>query len=220
MTNVSHDLLKVICVFSFSLVLVAVCGLLEHQYRFLHCMYISDLFQLYSILSISYSLSSVAHVWVPGAKTTGPIAKKNSFLKSNFSAVRNFKFQYDPFRNLKDVSRRSISKLYCLSKMVYFIFGYFSTKLGTSGHEQIMTWKCHWNRVINGREPILSKICIIANVQKNMILQYKFFYFSKTCAETWNSSLPKKLDLRKTELFCDWPGSFCSTQTCNRTKWI
>jgi hypothetical protein len=37
---------------------------------------------------------------------------------------------------------------------------------------------------INGREPILSKICIMANVQENVILHYKTFYFSKTCAET------------------------------------
>jgi hypothetical protein len=37
---------------------------------------------------------------------------------------------------------------------------------------------------ITGREPILSKICITANVQENVILLYKTFYFSKTCAET------------------------------------
>jgi predicted KAP-like P-loop ATPase len=63
------------------------------------------------------------------------------FLKSNFSAVRNFKiqYQYDPFSNLKDVSQMSISKLWSLSKMVYFIFEYFSMKLGTDmvdGHEK------------------------------------------------------------------------------------
>jgi hypothetical protein len=29
--------------------------------------------------TIAYSLSSVAHAWVPGAKTTGPIAKKVCF---------------------------------------------------------------------------------------------------------------------------------------------
>jgi hypothetical protein len=33
-------------------------------------------------------------------------------------------------------------------------------------------------------EPILSKICITANVQENVILHYKTFYFGKTCAET------------------------------------
>jgi hypothetical protein len=33
---------------------------------------------------------------------------------------------------------------------------------------------------INGREPVLSKICITANVQENMILHYKSFYFGKT----------------------------------------
>jgi hypothetical protein len=84
----------------------------------------------------------VAHVWVPGAKTTGPIAKKVwCFLNLIFSAVRNFKFQYDPFINLKDISQRSISKFWGLSKMVYFIFGYLSTKLGTSvdGHEKVIT---------------------------------------------------------------------------------
>jgi hypothetical protein len=31
-----------------------------------------------------------------------------------------------------------------------------------------------------GREPILSKICITANVQENVIL-HKTFYFGKTC---------------------------------------
>jgi hypothetical protein len=33
-------------------------------------------------------------------------------------------------------------------------------------------------------EPILSKICITANVQENVILHYKSLYFGKTCAET------------------------------------
>jgi hypothetical protein len=28
---------------------------------------------------IPYSFSSVAHIWVPGAKTTGPIVKKFGF---------------------------------------------------------------------------------------------------------------------------------------------
>jgi hypothetical protein len=37
---------------------------------------------------------------------------------------------------------------------------------------------------INGREPILSDICIMANVQENVILHNKTFYFSKTCAKT------------------------------------
>jgi hypothetical protein len=37
---------------------------------------------------------------------------------------------------------------------------------------------------INGREPILSKICIVANVQENVILYYKPYYFGKTCAKT------------------------------------
>jgi hypothetical protein len=56
----------------------------------------------------------------------------------------------------------------------------------------------------------LSKICITANVQENVILHDKTFYFCKTCAETWNLSPPKKLDLRKTKLFHDLPSSFCS----------
>jgi hypothetical protein len=59
---------------------------------------------------------------------------------------------------------------------------------------------------IDGREPILSKIYITANVQEN----YKTFYFGKTCAETLNFSLPKKLDLRKNKLFRYRPSSFCS----------
>jgi hypothetical protein len=57
--------------------------------------------------------------------------------------VRNLKFQYNPFSNLKDVSQRSISKLWGLSKIVYgtllyFIFGYFSMNLSTfvDGHEK------------------------------------------------------------------------------------
>jgi hypothetical protein len=39
---------------------------------------------------------------------------------------------------------------------------------------------------INGKEPILSKICITANVgvQENVILHYKTFYLGKTCAKT------------------------------------
>jgi hypothetical protein len=55
--------------------------------------------------------------------------------------VRNFKFKYDPFSNLKGVSQWSIPRLLGLSKMAYFIFGCFSTKLGTSvdGHEKIIT---------------------------------------------------------------------------------
>jgi hypothetical protein len=34
--------------------------------------------------------SSVAHVWVAGAKTTGPIAKSLLFLKSNFFGSEKF----------------------------------------------------------------------------------------------------------------------------------
>jgi hypothetical protein len=43
---------------------------------------------------------------------------------------------------------------------------------------------CEIAQEITGREPILSKICITANVQENVILHYKTFYFVKTCAET------------------------------------
>jgi hypothetical protein len=103
--------------------------------------------------------------------------------------------------------------------MAYFIFGYLSTKLGPSvdGHEKIIIWKFHWN---NGKRALLSKICITANIQENVILHYKTFYFGKTCSETWNFSLPKKLDTRKTKFFHDRPSSFCSTypNICDRTK--
>jgi hypothetical protein len=37
---------------------------------------------------------------------------------------------------------------------------------------------------ILSRKPILSKICITADVQENVILHYKTFYFGKTCATT------------------------------------
>jgi hypothetical protein len=62
------------------------------------------------------------------------------FHKSNYYVGENFQFQYIQFRNLKDAPQRSIPKLWGLLKVVYFIFGYFSTKLGTSvvdGHENI-----------------------------------------------------------------------------------
>jgi hypothetical protein len=58
---------------------------------------------------IVHFFSYVAYIWVPGAKTTGPIVKK---------------FQCDPFSNKKDVSQ---SPPMGLSEMAYF-----STKLGTS----------------------------------------------------------------------------------------
>jgi hypothetical protein len=35
----------------------------------------------------------LAHIWVPGAKTTGPIAKRLFFLNQIFMSVRIFKFQ-------------------------------------------------------------------------------------------------------------------------------
>jgi hypothetical protein len=76
-------------------------------------------------------------------------------LQKSFLAVRNFKLQYDPFSNLKEVSQRSISKLVGHAKNGLFHFWIFSMTLGTS---------------VDGQE--------------NVILHYKTFYFSKTCAET------------------------------------
>jgi hypothetical protein len=51
--------------------------------------------QIYQVFCLNYEIvhffSSVAHVWVPGAKTTGPIVEKVVFfLNLIFSAVRNF----------------------------------------------------------------------------------------------------------------------------------
>jgi hypothetical protein len=49
---------------------------------FLHVMYVRvQVFTLETEAQalIVYLFSSVAHVWVPGAKTTGPIAKKFGF---------------------------------------------------------------------------------------------------------------------------------------------
>jgi hypothetical protein len=66
-----------------------------------------------------YFFSSVAHVWVPGAKTTGLIVKK--FVFSSIVS-ENFKFQCDPFSNKKDISQKSITNLWGLSEMAYFIF--------------------------------------------------------------------------------------------------
>jgi phosphoketolase len=71
-------------------------------------------------------------------------------------------------------------------------------------NEQIITCSESFIEIgqeINGREPILSEICIAAsqmywNGKHDFTLQN--FYFGKTCAETLNFSLPKKLDLRKT----------------------
>jgi hypothetical protein len=73
---------------------------------------------------IVHSFSSVTHVWIPGAKTTGPIVKKFgfSFNKSNVYASENFKFQCDAFSNKKDVSQRSSCRQWGLSEMAYFIF--------------------------------------------------------------------------------------------------
>jgi hypothetical protein len=40
-----------------------------------------------------------------------------------------------------------------------------------------------------------------ANLQENVILHYKASYFCKTCAETWNFSLAKKIRLKKDQTF-------------------
>jgi hypothetical protein len=63
-----------------------------------------------------------------------------------FLAVRNFKFQYDPFSNLKGFTKVHFQIICSLSKMTNFIFGYFSTKPGTSvdvEHEKMITCKFH-----------------------------------------------------------------------------
>jgi hypothetical protein len=83
-----------------------------------------------------------------------------------------------------------ICLIWGLPEMAYFIFGYFSMKFGISvdGHKKLISF-IEITQEINGREPILSKICIMANVQENIILHYKTFYFGtfyfgKTCADT------------------------------------
>jgi hypothetical protein len=43
-------------------------------------------------MSIVHFFSSVAHVWVPGAKTTGPIVKKKFKFNLNFMSVRILSF--------------------------------------------------------------------------------------------------------------------------------
>jgi hypothetical protein len=56
---------------------------------------------------IVHFYSSVTHVWVPGAKTTGPIVKIWFFLNLIFLAVRNFKLQHIFCRNKKFCSVKS-----------------------------------------------------------------------------------------------------------------
>jgi hypothetical protein len=65
---------------------------------------------------------------------------EKAFPKSNFYVRENFKFQCDPFSNKTDVSQRSSCRRWGLSELAYFIFGYFSMKLGISidGHEKII----------------------------------------------------------------------------------
>jgi hypothetical protein len=73
---------------------------------------------------------------------------------------------------------------------------------------------------INGREPILSQICIAANVQENVILHTKLFISAKLVPKLEISHCRKKLDLRKNKLFRDRPSRFCSRypNICDRTK--
>jgi hypothetical protein len=87
----------------------------------------------------------------PEQKLLGRLWKCLIFLQSNFYVSENFKFQCNPFSNKKDVSQRSSCRQWGLSEMTYSIFGYFSTKLGTSvdGREKIIIWKFHWNRPRN-----------------------------------------------------------------------
>jgi hypothetical protein len=73
-------------------------------------------------------------------KLLGRLRKSLVFHKYNFYVSENFKFQCAPFSNTKDVSQMSSCRQWGLSEMAYFIFGYFSTKLGApvDGHEQIL----------------------------------------------------------------------------------
>jgi hypothetical protein len=82
--------------------------------------------------------SSVAHVWVPGAKTTGSIVF--FFLNLIFMSVRNLRFNAIHSVIKTYVSQRSSCRQWGLPEMAYFILGYFLTKLGSSvdGHEKII----------------------------------------------------------------------------------
>jgi hypothetical protein len=76
----------------------------------------------------------------------GPLVRKSLIKRLNvelllnliFWPVRIFKFRRIPFSNLEDPSQRSIAEFGVPSKLAYFIFRYFSTKLGNSidGREQ------------------------------------------------------------------------------------
>jgi hypothetical protein len=88
----------------------------------------------YSKTHIVHFFSSVAHVYIPGAKTSGPIVKK-VFLKSNFYVSENFKFQCDPFSNKKDVSQRSS----CCQKWHILFLDIFQLGTSVDGQEQIIT---------------------------------------------------------------------------------
>jgi hypothetical protein len=84
-------------------------------------------------------------------KLLGRLWKSLVFLKSKLYIGENIKFHCDPFSNKKGVLQRSSCRQWGLSEMAYFIFGDFSTKLGTSVdlHEKIIIWKFHWNRPWN-----------------------------------------------------------------------
>jgi hypothetical protein len=75
-------------------------------------------------------VSSVTHVWVPGAKTTGPIVKICFFLKSNFYVSENLKFQCDRFNIKKDVSHPVAAMDFTLQN--FFISAKHVTKLEIS----------------------------------------------------------------------------------------
>jgi hypothetical protein len=81
---------------------------------------------------IVHFFSSVAHVWVYTWSKNYWADCEKVFLKSNFYVSESFKFQCDPFSNKKDVSQTSSCRQWGLSEIAYFIFGYFSTNLGTS----------------------------------------------------------------------------------------
>jgi hypothetical protein len=112
-----------------------------------------------------------------------------------------------------------------------FYFGIFFNEtwhICRWGHEKIITWKFHWNRQRNKRwrASSVQNLYLYGKcthwVQENVILHYKFFYFGKICAETWNFSLPKKKDLRKNSFFAIGPVVFAprtQTYATELNKW-
>jgi hypothetical protein len=74
-----------------------------------------------------YRILLVPYLWERGAKTAGPIAKK-VFLNLIFKSVRIFNAIHSVIKKI--LHKGPLPN--CLSEMTYFIFGYFSTKFGTS----------------------------------------------------------------------------------------